>query len=840
MRKLPYVVLLASLLALGGGLVFSFSSQPVELSKTVEIDLAEVSPKGEAGGYAIPASGSSYGCTMYGMPTSMTQGQTFSLLFSPNTTMSIYRNGTLVGNSGSPWTDGSSASLAPGVYTYELSGTYPAGTHCTNWEQSCSGDTKSGYSCSNVCTATDTFYDTYSCSSALTVKVPKPPPPSPTYVCSADATSVTFNYATAGAAEYFLRFDTNTSAPHINVLDDYTPSSWTKTGITPGQTYYFWVHAGNGGGNWSTDISDAGFTNVSPFSCTRNPPTVSCSASPNPAGVNASVSWSASASGGSGGYSYQWAGSDSLSGSGSSVNKSYNSAGTKTAQVKVTDAGGLTSGWVNCANLSVSDSPTPPTVNLTAANTAPAYDTATLLTWTLSGGTATSCTASNGWSGSKSTSGGTESTGNLTVSKTYTITCTGPGGSASDTVTVTPGGEPTSPYDLLSSGLGIQGDAVTITSGTPVTFMATAQNNSMVAVGAFNDTFAFSYGGSGGAFTPINTIAVSGLAANTSRTDTSSSISFATPGDVTVRHCTDSGAAITETNETNNCSERLYTVSSPNDVIASCAASPNPALVNASVTWSTSASGGTAPYSYQWTGSDSLSGSGSSVNKSYNSAGTKTAQVRVTDTFGMSSGWRDCTALNVVNEPPPPPPPTADLKGRIGVSGAWSDGPIEIDLGQELHVMWDSERADTCFSPAYFSTGGATSGQTSTVTEPAAGTSLNYRVVCTGPDGGDQDWLVVNSNAALPTLDVYPDRVRQGETTHVGGALNGNTACTIEGKGIDPGNLDGDDDADSLTTSEENYDYLAGPIVGETTYRIECSGGSASDTVRILPMVEHF
>ena len=64
------------------------------------------------------------------------------------------------------------------------------------------------------------------------------------------------------------------------------------------------------------------------------------------------------------------------------------------------------------------------------------YNTAATLSWTSTN--ATSCAASNGWSGSKATSG-SESTGNLTASKTYTLTCTGPGGNATDSVSVNVG-----------------------------------------------------------------------------------------------------------------------------------------------------------------------------------------------------------------------------------------------------------------------------------------------------------------------------------------------------------------------------------------------------------------
>ena len=60
-------------------------------------------------------------------------------------------------------------------------------------------------------------------------------------------------------------------------------------------------------------------------------------------------------------------------------------------------------------------------------------NTSANLTWTSQ--SVNSCTAAGAWSGTKLTSG-SESTGNLTSSKTYTITCFGLGGSASDSVTI--------------------------------------------------------------------------------------------------------------------------------------------------------------------------------------------------------------------------------------------------------------------------------------------------------------------------------------------------------------------------------------------------------------------
>jgi hypothetical protein len=90
--------------------------------------------------------------------------------------------------------------------------------------------------------------------------------------------------------------------------------------------------------------------------------------------------------------------------------------------------------------------------------------TSTTLRWTVSD--ATSCTASGDWSGAKSASGGSESTGNLTATKVYILTCTNAGGgtgSSGTQVNVT--AAPVNPNtDIMASRTPISiGDPVTIT-----------------------------------------------------------------------------------------------------------------------------------------------------------------------------------------------------------------------------------------------------------------------------------------------------------------------------------------------------------------------------------------
>ena len=74
-----------------------------------------------------------------------------------------------------------------------------------------------------------------------------------------------------------------------------------------------------------------------------------------------------------------------------------------------------------------------PTVDLVASPTSVTAGGNTTLSWTSTD--AISCTASLFWSGSKPTSG-SQSVGPINAAQSYKIACTGPGGSADDTVTV--------------------------------------------------------------------------------------------------------------------------------------------------------------------------------------------------------------------------------------------------------------------------------------------------------------------------------------------------------------------------------------------------------------------
>jgi hypothetical protein len=75
------------------------------------------------------------------------------------------------------------------------------------------------------------------------------------------------------------------------------------------------------------------------------------------------------------------------------------------------------------------------TVSISAVPTPTLWFYPSQITWSTTN--TTSCTASGGWSGTQTTSGNQTILPGAGVTTTYLITCTGPGGTLSKTVTIT-------------------------------------------------------------------------------------------------------------------------------------------------------------------------------------------------------------------------------------------------------------------------------------------------------------------------------------------------------------------------------------------------------------------
>lgn len=251
--------------------------------------------------------------------------------------------------------------------------------------------------------------------------------PNPT---SAPTVNVTASPNSIVSGSYSVISWTSSNATYCsNNFGGTTSTSGSKT-VYPNYTTTYTVNCTNS----TNSASDSDMVYVTP-AVDPNPvyaPTVNLVANPTSVayGGNAALSWTSTnanscyATGG-------WTGTKTVNGSYTLSNLTT----TKTYTITCTGAGGSAYSSVTIGVTSMPD-PDPvyaPTVNLTINDNSIPYNGNVILSWSSSN--ATYCTASNGWSGNKNTSG-TETKYNLTSGKTYTITCYGDGGSASKSVSV--------------------------------------------------------------------------------------------------------------------------------------------------------------------------------------------------------------------------------------------------------------------------------------------------------------------------------------------------------------------------------------------------------------------
>ncbi|MEO1575474.1 MAG: hypothetical protein AAFU65_11010, partial [Pseudomonadota bacterium] len=158
----------------------------------------------------------------------------------------------------------------------------------------------------------------------------------------------------------------------------------------------------------------------------------------------------------------------------------------------------------------------PPTLSFTALPATVDSGDSSTLSWSTTD--ATSCTASGDWSGLRGTSG-SESTGALTSNGSYTLACTGPGGSVSDTVTVTVNSVPAPTLSFSASPTTVMsGDSSTLTWSTTNANSCTASGNwsgsrgtsGSASTGALtsNSSFTLSCDGDGGSVSDTVTVDV--------------------------------------------------------------------------------------------------------------------------------------------------------------------------------------------------------------------------------------------------------------------------------------------------------------------------------------------
>jgi hypothetical protein len=254
----------------------------------------------------------------------------------------------------------------------------------------------------------------------VTATAPTPTPtPAPTVTISATPASTS-----AGGASTLNWSSTNATSCTAS-------GGWTGTKATSGtasvsptsSTTYTLSCAGTGGAAKSSVL-------VTVVPATPVAPTVTLSANTATitAGSTATLKWSsknAQVCSGTGG----WSGNQGTSGS-----TSVSPATTTTYGLSCTSSAGSAQASTKITVNAAVTAPTPaPTLTLTASPSTIISGNSSTLTWTSKN--ADSCTASNGWSGAQADSG--NKSVSPTSNTTYTLSCSGAGGTAQESTTVT-------------------------------------------------------------------------------------------------------------------------------------------------------------------------------------------------------------------------------------------------------------------------------------------------------------------------------------------------------------------------------------------------------------------
>ena len=404
------------------------------------------------------------------------------------------------------------------------------------------------------------------------------------------------------------------------------------------------------------------------------------------------------------------------------------------------------------------------------------YDNSATLTWV--SGYADSCSASGSWSGDKSLLG-SESTGNLTSGKTYTITCVNPSGSASDSVIV-------NVENILPPAPTV--DIKADRSDGPITI--DYEQSAWLTWTSTNAGSCYATGGWSGAKQIIGSERTGDL----------------TYSETYIIMCTGAGGVATDSVTVN--------VNSPPDPTVDIKANGSDGPINidyetsAELTW-VSTNAGSCYATGGWLGDKPLFGAETTGNLTY----SKTYTINCTGPGGYAA---DSVTVQV-EQPPAPPAPTVDIKAN------GSDGPITIDYETSAELTWTSTNAGSCYATGSWSGDKDLFGSESTGNLTSTQT---YTIICSGIGGTATDNVTINvEQPSAPTVDIKangsdgPITIDYNTSAELTWTSENADACYAYSDWSGEKDVNGSEQTNNLTSSK--------------TYLISCSGqgGYASDSV---------
>ncbi len=464
-------------------------------------------------------------------------------------------------------------------------------------------------------------------------------------------------------------------------------------------------------------------------------------------------------------------------------------------------------GGTDSETVSVQVNPAVPTVNLTAAPLSVAFNSSTSLSWISEH--ADTCTASGAWSGSVGTSGLSVSSGALTADSTFTVTCSGPGGSASDSVNVTVADAGSPSVSMLASPSSVTSGGTTNliwTSGNTDSCSASGDwsgalataGNQQVGPLTSDSTFVINCTGPGGDASQTVTVPINTATPTVTISAAPTTVDYdgATVLTWTTQNATSCEAfgswsgvkalngSLSVGNLTSDSSFALFCEgeggSGSDLVTVSVGDAPSPQVTLSAdqnsvdyggvvtLTWSAQ-NAATCEAFGGWSGARALSGS--------EQVGPVTSGGEYVLVCSGAGGQDDSTVLvDVIIATP-----------AVSMTAA----PAQIGFEGSTTLTWSSTGADSCEALGAWSGSKATSGseQINSLTNDS-----DFILLCTGPGGeANTTASVAVESAPAPSIDLFaaPQVVAYGDSVTLSWTTENATSCEAFGGWSGPQDIEG-------------------------------------------------
>lgn len=462
-----------------------------------------------------------------------------------------------------------------------------------------------------------------------------------------------------------------------------------------------------------------------------------------------------------------------------------------------------------------------PTLSFTAVPGTVQAGATTQLTWSANG--ATSCTASGSWTGTKGASG-TQSSGALSANASFTLTCTGAGGSVAQTAAVTVSPAPTltltaTPTSVQSGGTSqltwTTTNATACTASGSWTGSKAISGSSATAALTSNANYALTCTGNGGSVTKtasVSVVAVPTLTFTASPTSVQSGSSSQLAWSATnATSCTASGgwtgskgtsgsqstgALSANASFTLTCSGAGGSASQTASVAVTAASAPTLTL---GASPSSVPSGSSSQLSWAATSATSCTASGSWSGAKTTSGTQSTGALTSASSYTLTCTGSGGTVARTTSVAVSALAPTLTL----------SASPSSVQSGGSSQLTWSTANATSCAASGAWSGSKGTSGTQST---GALTNNSSFTLTCAGAGGNVAQTASVTVTAGTPAVSL--------SANPPGVARNGTTSLTWSGTNVTTCNATGDWSGSKATTGTESV----GPLTRDSTYSLTCSG----------------